>query len=411
VVGDLERIHSDVVGWLRSNWDPELTIRQWWRLLAESGYAVPHWPTQWFGLGMGPRESAVIRRAIASERVPGPPAGIGMMMAAPTILAHGSDAQKSRYLPGIVTGESNWCQLFSEPEAGSDLAGLRATARRDGDRWIVNGQKVWTSNGHLADMAMLLARTDSKAPKHRGITWFACEMDQAGVEVRPLREITGRTLFNEVFLTDVVVRDDAIVGDVNDGWAVARTTLASERAALSAGAGSTGGIAGEKAGKLDSPAGGLAERLNRPRGTSGTSLALRGKSFGLLRDLAADRDRLADPAVRSKLVDLYCHELAARHLQSRAQDARSKGQTPGPESSIGKLMGSAAARMGRDLALQILGAHGMLDGPDAPGDGLFQEMALFSTAVSIYGGSDEIQRNVLAERVLGLPRESTESAR
>jgi len=211
-MGDLQELRAEVVSWLRRHWNSEMPMREWWHLLAASGYAVPDWPTHCMGLGMTSREAVVVRDAIASERLPGPPAGIGVMMAGPTIIAHGTDDQRSRYLPAIVTGESNWCQLFSEPEAGSDLAGLRTTARHADGGWIVNGQKVWSSNAHLADMAMLLARTDAVAPKHAGITWFAFDMMQPGVDVRPLREMTGRSLFNEVFISDATVRDDAIVG-------------------------------------------------------------------------------------------------------------------------------------------------------------------------------------------------------
>jgi alkylation response protein AidB-like acyl-CoA dehydrogenase len=404
-MSDLEALRADVVAWLRRRWDPDMTMREWWGLLARSGYAVPDWPTHGMGLGLTAREAVVVRKAIATEQLPGPPAGIGMMMAGPTIIAHGTPEQQARYLPGIVTGESNWCQLFSEPEAGSDLAGLRTTARRSDGGWVVNGQKVWSSNAHLADMAMLLARTDPAAPKHSGITWFAFDMTQPGIEVRPLREMTGRSLFNEVFISEANVRDDAVVGRLHDGWSVARTTLAAERAALGSGVGAVGGIPGRTAGVLDTRAGDVAARLQRPRRTSGTSIAMRGRTFDRLRELATERGRLDDPAVRAGLVELFCLETVTEQLGTRARAARKQGGRSGPEGPIQKLLMSDAVRTARDLALQILGAAGLLDGNDAPHDGIWQEMALFSCAVSIYGGTDEIQRNVLAERVLGLPRE------
>lgn len=406
LVRDLDVLRSKTSDWLSANWDPDATMRQWWRRLADAGLCAPQWPKDWFGLGYGAEEASAVRKVITEAGVPGPPAGIGMMMAGPTILAHGSDEQKARYLPGIVSGEANWCQLFSEPQAGSDLAGLRTTAQRDTGKWRVNGQKLWTSNGHLANVGMLLARTDSTAPKHRGITWFICDMDQPGIEVRPLREMTGRSLFNEVFLTDAVVSDDEIVGELNDGWAVARTTLAAERSAMSGGSDLVGGVPGRKGGILEQAAGEVAERMRGPRRKSGTAMAMRGKNFTILRDLAAERHRLEDPTVRYALLDLLFREKVIEYSRSRAQDGRARGQLSGSESSIGKLMSSEAARIARDLALEILSADGMLDGSDAPMEGVFQEMALFSPAVSIYGGSDEIQRNVLAERILNLPKDS-----
>jgi alkylation response protein AidB-like acyl-CoA dehydrogenase len=404
-VDDPDQLGTQTRSWLDENWDPDLTMREWWRRLAEAGYSAPQWPREWGGLGASGGQAAVIRSALSEARLPGPPAGIGIMLAGPTILAHGTAEQKARYLPGIITGETNWCQLFSEPQAGSDLAGLRTSARRNGSGWQVNGQKVWTSNAHLADMGMLLARTDIDAPKHRGITWFALDMNQSGIEVRPLREMTGRSLFNEVFITDAAVAHDAVVGEVNGGWPVAKTTLAAERSALSSGGQAVGGVPGRR-GVLEQRAGDIAERLGRPRKTSGTAMAMRGRMYDALYDLAAERDRLSDYAIRRGLVDLYTREKIIALTARRAQDSRAKKRATGAEGSIGKLMASAAVRTARDVGLQILGADGMLAGADAPRGGVFQEMALFSPAVSIYGGSDEIQRNILAERVLRLPRDA-----
>src|SRR5205807_5015131 len=198
------------------------------------------------------------QRAVADFGALGAPGGLGLMLAGPTIVTHGSEEQKERYLGDIVTGRRAWCQLFSEPGAGSDLAGLQARAVRDGDEWIVNGQKVWTSGGHVADLGMLIARTDPDVPKHQGITYFAIDMHQPGVEVRPLREMTGRAMFNEVFFSDARVSNDAIIGGLNSGWAVANTSLAYERAGLGAGGGSAaGGMAspGTIADDLDKRAG------------------------------------------------------------------------------------------------------------------------------------------------------------
>jgi alkylation response protein AidB-like acyl-CoA dehydrogenase len=226
---------AEVTSWLEDNWDPDLTVGEWWDRLGTSGWAAPTWPVEWFGKGLSREEAVRVQRAIADFGALGAPGGIALLLAGPTIVTHGSDEQKDRYLRDIVTGRKAWCQLFSEPGAGSDLAGLQTRAVKDGDEWIVNGQKVWTSGGQVADLGILVARTDPDSPKHQGITYFAFEMRQPGVEVRPLREITGRSMFNEVFLTDARVADAAVLGGLNNGWAVANTTLAYERAGLGAG--------------------------------------------------------------------------------------------------------------------------------------------------------------------------------
>src|SRR5207253_971549 len=235
------RAQTDVLAelhnWLEENWDPDLTVGEWWERLGTSGWAVPTWPEEWFGKGLSREEGVRIQRAMSDFGALGAPAGLGLLLAGPTIYTHGSDEQKERYLRDIVTGQKAWCQLFSEPGAGSDLAGLTTRAVQDGEEYIVNGQKVWTSGGHWADLGMLLARTDADVPKHQGITYFALDMHQPGVEIRPLRELTGRAMFNEVFLTDVRVPNDAAIGGINNGWAVANTTLMFERSGLGAGGG------------------------------------------------------------------------------------------------------------------------------------------------------------------------------
>src|SRR3954447_4564626 len=229
---------AQVTEWLEENWDPDLTVGEWWERLGLSGWGAPTWPEEWYGKGLGRSDAALVQRAISEHGALGAPGGLGLMLAGPTIIAHGTDEQKERYVRDIVTGKKAWCQLFSEPGAGSDLAGLQTRAIKDGEEWIVNGQKVWTSGGQVADLGMLLARTDADVPKHQGITYFALEMGQPGVEVRPLREMTDRAMFNEVFFSEARVADDAIIGGLNNGWAVANTTLAVERASLSAGGGS-----------------------------------------------------------------------------------------------------------------------------------------------------------------------------
>src|SRR5438105_3294777 len=223
-------VRREVEGWLDQWWDPDRPLVEWRGVLADSGWGCPTWPTEWYGKGFSPELAAVVSEAFALVGAVGPAAGAGMALAAPTILEHGSADVKGRLLRPMVTGEDKWCQLFSEPGSGSDLAGITTRADRDGDEWLVNGQKVWTTGAHQAAYGMLLARTNWDVPKHRGITYFALPMDQPGVEVRPLRQMNGKASFNEVFLTDVRARTTDVIGDVDDGWSVASTTLAFERA-------------------------------------------------------------------------------------------------------------------------------------------------------------------------------------
>src|SRR5688572_21024905 len=235
-----------------------MTVGEWWERLGMEGWSAPSLPAESYGRGVSRNDAVRVAETIAGHGALAAPGGLGLLLAAPTIATHGTRAQIDQYVPDIVTGRKAWCQLFSEPVAGSDLAGLQARAVRDGDEWVVNGQKVWTSSGHVADLGMLLARTDPDVPKHAGITYFAFDMHQPGVEVRPLREMTGRAMFNEVFLTDGRARDDATIGGLNNGWAVANTTLTFERAGLGAGGGSEAGsqaTPGTVAGDLDKRAG------------------------------------------------------------------------------------------------------------------------------------------------------------
>src|SRR4051795_7063403 len=271
-----ERTNRDVTAelheWLEKNWDADMTVGEWWELLGDSGWAAPTWPVEWYGKGLSREESVRVQRAIGDFGALGAPGGLGLLLAGPTIVDHGTDEQKERYLRDIVTGQKAWCQLFSEPQAGSDLAGLQTRGVQDGEEWIVNGQKVWTSGGHVADLGMLIARTDADVPKHQGITYFALDMHQPGVEVRPLREMTGRALFNEVFLTDARVPEDAMIGGKNNGWAVANTTLSHERAGLGAGGGSAAGSLaspGTIVGDLDKRAGDFVRGGSRRRSSGG----------------------------------------------------------------------------------------------------------------------------------------------
>jgi alkylation response protein AidB-like acyl-CoA dehydrogenase len=426
--GATERREDDALlqelrAWLKDNWDPDLSVGEWWERLGLAGWAAPSLPANAYGRDLSRADAVRVEQEIAAHGALGAPGGLGLLLAAPTIAVHGTQAQIDRYVRGIVTGQDAWCQLFSEPQAGSDLAGLQTKAVRDGDEWVVTGQKVWTSGGQIADYGMLLARTDPEAPKHRGISYFALPMHQPGVEVRPLREMTGRALFNEVFLTEAVVADDARIGDLNDGWRVANTTLAFERAGLGAGGGSAGGgsgaMPGSVAGHLERRAGDFVAGPGRRAAGSDAagpgSLARSGTA--LLVEAARRRGLLEDPVIRQGLVRLHILNELGRFNTARVKAAREAGRDVPGMPNIAKLTMSEVVRLVRDLGLQILGPYGTLHGYSeddrrqlAEATGMAEltaitEAALFAQAPPIYGGTDQIQRNILGERVLGLPKE------
>jgi alkylation response protein AidB-like acyl-CoA dehydrogenase len=398
-----DALRQEAREWFEKNWRSGLTYAEWWALLFEGRWSALTWPADWYGRGLTRAQARIVQEERLRVGAPGGPAGLSVMLAGPTILVHGTDEQKHRYLPAILRGEEAWCQLFSEPGAGSDLAGLQAKAVRDGDRWIVTGQKVWSSGAHLSDLGMLLARTDPDVPKHQGITYFIIEMDQPGIEVRPIREMTGRALFNEVFLDEAVVEGDAVLGPLNGGWTVANTTLAAERASLGGGGEEAGGIpGGRRAGMLERPA---EVPKSRSRQRSGTAVLLGGRVAGELIALAREKGLNSEPHVRQGLARLWSLEHISRTTALRARSAGKAARGTGLEGSIQKLGMSRQVRLARDIGMGILGADGMLTGPEAPTGGVIQELALFSPAPSIYGGSDEIQKNIVGERVLGLPKE------
>ncbi len=393
-----DRVRGEVAAWLRATWDPQRPLVEWRSLLVDSGWAAPSWPTQWFGRGLPAWADAVVADAIREAGAVGPPLGSGTWLAAPTILAHGSDAVKARLLRPVLTGEETWCQLFSEPGAGSDLAGLTTTAVADGDTWVVNGQKVWNTSADHADFGMLVARTDWDVPKHRGITYFALPMHQPGVEARPLRQMNGYASFNEVFLTDAHVPNELVVGDVADGWRVALTTLAHERRFATL---RRERPAEPRAGRTHAEAEAEAEayfatyvwypqRAGRP---------------DLLIDRAQATGTGGDPLVREQIAAVHALARSGQWTAQRAQAARALGREPGPEGSIGKLAASAVARAAAAAHSLIGGADGLLAPPDAPAGGVVAEVLVSVPGQSIAGGTDEIQRNILGERALGLPRE------
>jgi alkylation response protein AidB-like acyl-CoA dehydrogenase len=347
------------------------------------GLAWVHFPEGWGGLNVAPNLQRDVERRLKDAGATSPEAKhfFGLTMAGPTVVTHGSDDLRTRLLRRMFTGEDSWCQLFSEPGAGSDLAGLACKAVRDGDEWVITGQKVWNTLAHIADRGMLVARTDPDAPKHKGITYFGIDMHAAGVEVRPLRQMTGEAEFNEVYLTEVRVPDADRIGEVGEGWRVAMTTLMNERTTIGGGS------------------------APPTRGSGAIAEAVR-----IWKDEVVDKD----PAVLDHLMQVWSEAEVLRLTNIRAAQKRRAGN-PGPEGSIAKLMFAEVNERIYELCVNLLGPNAMVDydytmrrseqlglvGP--PGSS--RKMFLRSRANSIEGGTSEIQRNILGERVLGLPGE------
>jgi alkylation response protein AidB-like acyl-CoA dehydrogenase len=394
----IEEVRAEVRTWLAENFNPDLSVGEWWDCLARSGYAAPTFPEDAWGRGYDRARAAVVSEEIANAGAIGAPSGLGYALAAPTIARHGNDSQKQHELLRILNGQDAWCQLFSEPGAGSDLAGLQAKAERDGDEFIVNGQKVWTSTAQLCNLGMLIARTDPDQPKHVGITYFKFDMTQPGVEVRPLREMTGRAMFNEVFMDNCRVNESDIIGGYNNGWAVANTTLAAERSSLGSGGGGAMGSAfpGPMAGHLDKPVRDFVGQV-RTGGTGGGGLGM----VERLISLAKETDKITDPVIRQGIARIYSMQQIGNYSALRMRGGGASAAAP----NLAKLMMSDMLRLNRHVGNQIIGADGMIMGAATLGHGLVQEMTLFSPGPSIYGGSDQVQRNIIGERALGLPKE------
>jgi alkylation response protein AidB-like acyl-CoA dehydrogenase len=338
----------------------------------DGGFVGVTWPRDFGGQGGTPMQQAIVDQEMSRAKVPPHIGIIGIGMCGPTVIGHGSEDQKARYLTRLLRADDIWCQLFSEPASGSDLAGLRTRATRDGDIWRVQGQKVWTTHAHISDYGILLTRTDPDLAKHRGLTMFVVDMKAPGVTVRPLRQMSGQADFNEVFFDDVVIPDSERLGDVNDGWRVALTTLMSERLSLGGG-GTDVGI-----------------------GLNSVVEHLRGR----IAALPEDRQALA----RQELGRAYVSALGIRYAGYRRLSALSKGQLPGPEASAGKLAGTKTARALADLAVRLLGDDAVYaSGLD--GSSTWQDSQAALPGLAIAGGTDEILRNILGERVLGLPAE------
>lgn len=397
-------IRAEVTEWIADHWDRDMTLREWWKHLAEAGWAFPTWPKGLGGRSLSGRAAREVTSALDRARVIGPPGGVGQSMGGPTVLAHGTESQRSQLVPPLATGAESWCQLFSEPSAGSDLASLRTSAVLDGGEWIITGQKVWNSGAHLADRGLLLARTDRTVPKHEGITFFVIDMDQPGIEVRPLRQMNGEAEFCEVFLTEARVPADRVIGVLNDGWRVARTTLAYERSGVATGRtrGTVASFPGEAAGMLDRPVGEIIASAAQSGQRRVTGFVIDNRS---LQTLARDQGRSGDPMMRDRLARFKSMTEVNRLNGLRGRAAAASGRRPGGETSVGKLAMSDIARTSREIAFSAMGAHGMLSEADAPGEGALHRVALASFGAAMGGGTDEIQRNVVGEQALGLPRE------
>jgi alkylation response protein AidB-like acyl-CoA dehydrogenase len=345
--------------------------------LGVAGWVAPHFDIEHGGRGLSRVEARDALTLLSVWEVPHVPRGSGLPLAAPTIQQWSSDETKRRLLPPLLSGEERWCQLFSEPGAGSDMASLATIAIRDGDEWVVNGQKVWTTFGHEAERAMLIARTDPAAPKHLGITYFGLDMRSPGVEVRQLVNIAGQVEFNEVFLTDVRVADIDRISPIGDGWKAAMTTLGAERHALSG--------------------------VRKKRKSSDEILG--GKPFAEVLSMAQERGLTNDAQVRQALMAAYTSDRLLTWTAQRARDRASAGQQVGPEGSISKIAKAAANQRLQELAIGLLGADALAWPAVDAEAGEWIVQFLRTRANSIEGGTSEIQRNIVGERVLGLPRE------
>ncbi len=362
----------------------------WYPVFAASGLVVPSWPIEYGGAGMTSSEARTVETELAPYNL-GRLNPLGLSLAAPALFAFGTEEQRLRYLPPIVRNEEVWCQLFSEPGAGSDLASLATRAERDGDEWVITGQKVWNTWAHMADFGVLLARTDADVPKRQGITYFLVGMHEPGVEVHPLRHITGEIDFNEVFLDRARVPDGQRVGEVNAGWKVANATLSGERQMVS----------GSGSGGVDRIGGGGAERL--------VQLARRLSAGG-------HPGGWDDPVVRQRIMRVVSEEWIRNWTNQRVRAGVKAGRSPGPESSVGKVHQGDLNQRIQLLATDLLGTGAMawspggtavIGGAEAYGESLPYEVKgmLRSRANTIEGGTTEVNKNIIAERVLGLPRE------
>ena len=385
-MSDLDAFRAEARGWLEANAERRQGFETWTGRYGETdglkrakdfqarkaaaGFAAITWPVEYGGRGLAPISQVIWSQEEARFFVPRGFFEIGLGMCIPTLMAYGTEADKKRYVPKALAGEEIWCQLFSEPAAGSDLAGLRTRSVKSGDTWTINGQKIWTSGAHFCDWGVIVTRSDPKVPKHKGLTYFFLDMHSPGIEVRRIKQISGGSNFNEVYFTDVQVPDAQRLGRVGEGWGVSITTLMNERLAV-------GDVRGPDFEELF---------------TLATTLELE------------DGPAIRDAAVRERLADWYVRQQGLRYTRFRTMTALSRGETPGPEASIAKVVSASKLQEIASFAMDLQDMGGaVLDPAVAPMRAAFQEALLAAPGARIAGGTDEILRNIIAERVLGLP--------
>jgi alkylation response protein AidB-like acyl-CoA dehydrogenase len=386
-----EAFRRRVRAWFAEHRAPPLETladrKAWQRTLYEAGFVGMGWPREYGGQDARPMEQAIVAEEMALANAPGPINSLGLGIVGPTLIVHGSEAQKQRHIKSILTADEIWCQLYSEPDAGSDLASLKTSAERANKQgsWVVNGQKVWTSLGPIADYGVLLARTNHDVPKHQGISYFILDMHSPGVEVRPLKQITGHSEFAEVFFNSVEIPAENIIGQEGQGWELAQTTLGFERG------------------------GNTLARVTRHQAN------LR-RLIEVCREMSNDGESaLTDPIVRQKLGRMAVEVEVLRYTGYRILGKLEKGQRPGSESSVDKLYYSELDKRHQEITQEILGPYGQvergqesgfeLNASASRGEGSWAYNFLWSRAGTIYAGSNEIQKNIIGERVLKLPRE------
>ncbi len=375
---------EEVRTWLEANVPTETELegldgieraKFWQKRKADAGWACIRWPEEFGGRDATAIENVIFNQEEAKVNSPETGVfGIGQGMAAPTMMTWANEEQKQRFIPRLASGEDIWCQLFSEPAGGSDLAALRTKAERDGDDWVINGQKIWTSGAHYSDWAILVVRTDPNVAKHKGLSYFFLDMKSPGIEIKPIKQISGDANFNEVYFTDVRIPDSQRLGEVGQGWQVALTTLMNERASIGAGGGGT---------KFDS-----VKKLAK-------SVRIDGKPA------------IEDSHVRAKLASWYVQEAGLKYTIYRTLSALSRGDIPGPENSIGKYVGGKKSQDMASFAIDLLEQQGIVRDRDQDEafQALFQDTYMAIPGMRIAGGTDEIMANIIAERVLGLPQE------
>src|SRR3984893_1454361 len=361
-------VRAKVREWLAANWDPDMSLVEWRRKLADSGWGMPQWPKEWYGRGLPHALACVVGEGLASVGAVGAAKSGLRLLAAATLLEHGTDLQKKNFLRRILTGEDTWCQFFSEPGSGSDLAGATTRADLNGDHWVVNGQKVWTTSAHHADHGLLLARTDSDVPKHEGMSYFVIDVKQPGVDVQPLKQMNGHASFNQVFFTDAKVPQENLVGRVGEGWKVAMTPLAHER--RGADGLTSPSKRGTRVGRIHAEERAETEKANQPY----KWYPQRAGRVDLVIDRAKETGANSDPNVRQEIAKLMIMAKSAEWTARRARAAQQQGRPQGPEGSLGKLAASNVARAAAHVHTLMTGTEAMLTGSESPRNGTIAEI-------------------------------------